>query len=53
MAYREFWTCEGTFGKTWVLKPRVVHWIYTIMITHILAYNLMVWWKQCQQDRVQ
>jgi hypothetical protein len=26
-AYRAFWTHKGTFGKTWGLKPRVVHWI--------------------------
>jgi hypothetical protein len=27
--YRAFETCSGTFCKTWHLKPRVVHWIYT------------------------
>jgi hypothetical protein len=26
-AYKAFWTRKGTFGKTWGLKPRVVHWI--------------------------
>jgi hypothetical protein len=26
-AYKAFWTCRGTFGKTWGLKPKVVHWI--------------------------
>jgi hypothetical protein len=24
-ADRAFWTCKGTSGKTWHLKPRVVH----------------------------
>jgi hypothetical protein len=28
-----FWTCEGTFGKIWGLKPTVVYWIYT-MVTY-------------------
>jgi hypothetical protein len=32
MTYRAFWTCMGTFGKNWGLKPRVVHWIYTMVI---------------------
>jgi hypothetical protein len=27
--YRDFWTCKGTFYKTWCPKPRVAHWIYT------------------------
>jgi len=26
-AYRAFWACKSTFGKTWGLKSRVVHWI--------------------------
>jgi hypothetical protein len=24
-AYRAFWTCRGTFGKIWDLKPQVLH----------------------------
>ena len=43
MAYRAFWTCEGPFGKTWGLKPRVVHWMYTVVITRVLTYDSMVW----------
>jgi hypothetical protein len=23
-AYKAFWTCSGTFGKTWGLKPKVI-----------------------------
>jgi hypothetical protein len=42
-AYRAFWTCKGTFGKMWGLKPRVVHWIYTMVIRLILTYSSMVW----------
>jgi hypothetical protein len=26
-AYKAFWTLRGTFGKTWVLKPKVLYWI--------------------------
>jgi hypothetical protein len=24
-AYRAFWTCRGTFGRTWGLRPQVVY----------------------------
>jgi hypothetical protein len=36
-AYRALWTCKGTFGKTWGLKPRVVHWIYTMVIRPVFT----------------
>jgi hypothetical protein len=29
MTYKTFWTCGGTFRKTWGLKPKVMCWIYT------------------------
>jgi hypothetical protein len=35
-AYRAFWTCKGTFGRTYSLKPRVVFWIYTMVIRVVL-----------------
>jgi hypothetical protein len=28
-AYKAFWTCRSTFGKTWRLKPKVIYWLYT------------------------
>jgi len=42
-AYWAFWTCKSTFGKTWGLKSRVVHWIYTMVFRTILIYGSMVW----------
>jgi hypothetical protein len=33
-AYKAFWTCRGTFSKTWGLRPKVVYWIYTTVETH-------------------
>jgi hypothetical protein len=40
-AYRAFWTCKGTFGKTWGLKPKVLHWIYIMIIRSILTYGMV------------
>ena len=42
-AYRACWTCKGTFGKTWSLKPQVVYWIHTTVFRPILTYGSMVW----------
>jgi hypothetical protein len=44
MADRAFWTHKGTFGKTWGLKPRVMNWIYTMVIRPILTYGSTIWW---------
>jgi hypothetical protein len=45
-ASRAFWICKGTFGKTWGLKPWVVHCIYTKVIRPLLTYSSMVWWPR-------
>jgi hypothetical protein len=45
-AYRAFWTCKGTFGKTWGLKPKVLHWIHIMIIRPILTYRPTVWWTR-------
>jgi hypothetical protein len=45
-AYRAFWTCKGTFGITWGLKPKVLHWIYIMIIRPILTYSATVWWMR-------
>jgi hypothetical protein len=43
-AYKSFWTCRGTFKKTWGLKPKVVYWIYTVVVTPIVTYAATIWW---------
>jgi hypothetical protein len=45
-AYRGFWTCRGTFGKTCVLKPKVIYWIYTMVVRPIVTYATAVWWPR-------
>jgi hypothetical protein len=46
MAYKAFWTCRGTFGKTWGLKPKVVCWICTAMVRPIVTYAATIWWPR-------
>jgi hypothetical protein len=41
-AYKVFWTCRGTFGKTWGLKPKVVYWIYTVVRPSYLCCHHMM-----------
>jgi hypothetical protein len=45
-AYKAFWTCRGTFGKTWGLKPKVVYWIYTAVVRPIVTYAAAIWWPR-------
>jgi hypothetical protein len=33
-AYKAFWTCRGTFRKTWGLKQKVIYWIYIAAVSH-------------------
>jgi hypothetical protein len=49
-ACRAFWTCKGTYGKTWCLKPRVVHWIYTMVMRTVLTYSSTVWWPRVRYN---
>jgi hypothetical protein len=46
MAYKVFWTCRGTFGKTWGLKPMVVYCIYTTVVRPIVTHAATVWWPR-------
>jgi hypothetical protein len=49
-ASRAVWPCKGTFGKTRGLKPRVVYWIYTIVMRPILTYGSTVWWLRVRYN---
>jgi ribonuclease HI len=35
--------CKRAIGKTWGLKPRIAHWLYTAVIRPALCYGVMVW----------
>jgi hypothetical protein len=45
-AYTAFWACRRTFGRTWGLRTKVVHWIYTVVVRPIVTYAATVWWPR-------
>jgi ribonuclease HI len=40
---------KRSFGKTWGLKPRMVHWLYTTVVRPIITYGCLVWWPKVEQ----
>jgi hypothetical protein len=52
---RDFWTCKGTFGKTWSLKPQILLWMYTMVMKPMLTYGSTVWWPRvvCKVSRME
>ncbi|XP_063975045.1 uncharacterized protein LOC135161427 [Diachasmimorpha longicaudata] len=51
-----YWACRRMFGSTWDLRPRMVKWIYTAIMTPQLRYAAAVWWtalnKACHRKVV-
>jgi membrane-bound metal-dependent hydrolase YbcI (DUF457 family) len=43
-AYWAFWTCTGTFWRMSGMKPKMVQWIYTVIVRPIITYAATVWW---------
>jgi hypothetical protein len=41
-AHRAFWTSRGSFGKTWDLTPKVLYWLYTMVIGPKITYATIV-----------
>jgi hypothetical protein len=42
-AYRAFWTCRGTVGKTWGQKPKVIYWVYTVVVRPMVTHATTAW----------
>jgi ribonuclease HI len=38
------WQCRRAIGAKWGLKPRVMHWLYTMVVRPIILYGAVVWW---------
>ncbi|WP_333765325.1 hypothetical protein, partial [Streptomyces sp. IBSBF 2390] len=51
-AYNALYGCKQCIGKKWGLKPKMVHWIYTMVVRPILTYGSIVWWKSTDKDYV-
>ena len=48
-----FGQCRRSFGKSWGLKPKYIHWMYTTIVRPILAYGCLVWWQRGEVRTVQ
>ncbi|XP_063979904.1 uncharacterized protein LOC135163928 [Diachasmimorpha longicaudata] len=51
-----YWACKRMFGSTWGLRPRMVKWMYTAIMTIQLTHAAVVWWsalnKACPRKAV-
>jgi Reverse transcriptase (RNA-dependent DNA polymerase). len=41
--------CRRLIGKTWGLKPKMSHWLYTSIVRPRILYGAVVWWQKTQQ----
>lgn len=48
-----FWACRKLFGKTWGLKPKMIHWSYISVIRPIVTYASIVWWTKTNEITTQ
>lgn len=40
------WQCRRAFGNTWGLTPRVMHWLYSVVVRPLVSYGAIVWWPR-------
>ena len=40
--------CRRAVGKTWGLSPKVMMWIYTLIIRPIFSYSALLWWHRME-----
>ncbi|KAI5735212.1 hypothetical protein M8J77_015582 [Diaphorina citri] len=45
-------TCRRAVGKTWGLKPKMVYWLYTMVVRPTITYGALVWWPKTEQATV-
>ena len=41
-----FWACRRAIGKKWGLRPRIIHWIYLMVIRPKVSYGSLIWWPK-------
>jgi hypothetical protein len=42
------WTCRRSFSARWGLGPKVVHWLYVVIVRLTISFASVVWWPGCQ-----
>jgi len=47
-AHNILWACWRTFGAWWGLRPKLVHWLYVVIVRPNLTFASLVWWPGCQ-----
>lgn len=40
--------CRRVVGKTRGLMPRMIYWLYTVVVRSKLTYGTVVWWKRIE-----
>jgi hypothetical protein len=50
--YFERKNTAAAIGKAWGLKPKVVYWLYTSVVSPILTYATLLWWEKASQTSV-
>lgn len=52
-ASNALWLSHRTFGKKWGLKPRMIFWIYTVIVRPRISYASLVWWPKVKVKAAQ
>lgn len=45
-AVRILWTCRRMVRNIWVLKPSMMHWLYTMVVVPVKTYSSVIWWHK-------
>jgi hypothetical protein len=47
-AHNLLWACRRSFGARWVLRLKVVHWLYVVIVRPTISFTSVVWWPGSQ-----
>ena len=51
-AVATLWQLRRVVARTWGLKPRVLHWLYTAVVRPRILYESVVWWRSLDKAYV-